>query len=65
MMFLDVCDQSLLMYHIYLGKANIKTVSKDRVKNSDWHSRGKQSRNREQKYARANLAIGGRAKNIT
>lgn len=65
MMFLDVCDQILLMYHIYLGKASIKTISKDRVKNSDWHPRGKQSRNREQKYARTNLAIGGLAKNIT
>ena len=53
------------MYHIYLGKASIKTISKDRVKNSDWHPRGKQSRNREQKYARTNLAIGGLAKNIT
>lgn len=56
MMFLEVGDQILLMYHIYLGRTNIKTVSKDRVKNSDWHSRGKQCRNREQKYARANLA---------
>lgn len=32
MMFLEVCDQILLMYHIYLGRTNIKTVSKDRVK---------------------------------
>lgn len=48
-----------------MEKANIKTIGKDRVKNSDWHSRGKQSKNREQEYAKTNLAIGGLAENIT